>query len=71
MIFSVDKSKWLWYIISTSFTKFKSGGLEMKKILLIGSFVVIALVCCIGAIIRCSAGKVRSEPEMAEGIEEA
>ncbi len=43
----------------------------MKKILLIGSFTVIALACCIGAIIRCSASKIRSEPKMTEGIEEA
>lgn len=52
-------------------TRFKSGGLEMKKILLIGSFVVIALVCCIGAIIRCSVNRVHGEPELTKGIEEA
>lgn len=43
----------------------------MKKILLIGSFVVIALVCCIGAIIRCSVNRVHGEPELTKGIEEA
>ncbi len=43
----------------------------MKKILLFGSFVVIALVCCIGAMIRCSASKVRGKPDVVEGIEEA
>lgn len=42
----------------------------MKKLSLIGSFVIIALVCCIGAAIHCCASKFHGEPKVTEGIGE-
>lgn len=43
----------------------------MKKILMLGTFVLIAIVCCIGAAIRCSAGKTHTVATIDKETEEA